>query len=175
MAVTLKEFNSIRDYIQQQVEEYIPVDSKAPYIPKVYELCSYEKWMEQRKPKKEKKEQISDSEFDKFWEAFPRYAEFEYKGIKFKSERILKPGTKDSIRTKLHKLLKEDKITVDTLIGALQNEIAIRKEESYKHYRNENKMQYMNNIDTWLNRRVYVAYLDKKVETEQYQSTDIDI
>lgn len=166
MAVTLREFNSIREYIQSNMREYMMKDGVD---------CTYESWMEQRKPKKEKKEQISDSEFDKFWEAFPRYAEFEYKGVKFKSERILKPGTKDSIRTKLHKLLKEDKITVDTLIGALQNEIAIRKEESYKHYRNENKMQYMNNIDTWLNRRVYVAYLDKKVETEQYQSTDIDI
>ena len=62
MAVTLKEFNSIRDYIQSQIIQWegvslIPEGSSGAGLPNIIELVSYEAWMEQRKPKKEKKEQ----------------------------------------------------------------------------------------------------------------------
>ena len=133
-------------------------------------------------PVKSKKVKVVDDQdngFEVFWITFPISAQFEYKGVLFKSERTLK-SQKQVCKAKYNKLLAEDKISPDVLLRCLQVEVATRKEESYNDWKKQNKLQYMPGCEVWLNGKSYIGYLDRQMpvvvqEKKVQQSADIDI
>lgn len=115
-------------------------------------------FMDSKDRKKIVKPKVNSTEFDEFWEAYPRSDNFEYKGRKFQGSRSFRVG-KDECRTKFNKILLEGEVSANQLIEALKLEIFQKKEKSIKE--NQNKMAYFQNSLTWLNQRSYDGFLDQ--------------
>ena len=100
---------------------------------------------------------VQSSEFDLWWEAYPRTDTFEYRGKKFTGSRSLRVD-KDNCRLKLNKILLEGEHKVEKLIAALKLEVNQKKERSFKE--GSNKLSYMQNSLTYLNQRTYEGFIE---------------
>lgn len=102
---------------------------------------------------------ISDEEFDRFWNSYPGTDNVIKEGkIIYKGTRALRKGNKQDIRVKLSKILAENKYKLDDIIAAIKFEVDQKTSESIK--RRENKLTYMQNIDTYINQRSFEAYVE---------------
>jgi len=104
-----------------------------------------------------KKKTSIDSEFERWWKAYPGTDTFVYKGKTFSGTRSLR-NKKDDCKLKLKKILDEGEYTIDELIAALEYEVLQKKENSYKA--KENKLKYMQNSLTYLNQRTFESYIE---------------
>lgn len=100
---------------------------------------------------------LKETDFDLFWKAFPATNQFEYGGKFFEGTRNLKQD-KSKCQEKFNKILAEGEFTAKDLIDAITLQVLIKKKESVKT--GENKMQFINNSLTWLNQRVFEAYIE---------------
>lgn len=188
MAVSLKEFNAIREYIQKDLlSECDNGGIQRIDIEEMTNNFTYEEWLSQYKPKREKvqNKQISEDVqryFEEFWAVFPGTSQFTYNGKKFIGERVLKANkqvclklyndvvlySKDSGGTTRH--------NASVLLKALQVQVENIKIESYKS--GQNRMQYMKSCEVYLRQKAHEPWLGQEmpepIQTEP-QSTDIDI
>lgn len=98
-----------------------------------------------------------ESDFERWWKAFPGTDTFVFKNRTFKGSRALKSGKKDC-EIKFNKILNEGLYTVDQLIHALNYEIAQKKEASYKT--GTNNLKYMKNSLTYLRNYTFESYIE---------------
>jgi len=126
--------------------------------------------------KKINKPKASSTEFDLFWEAYPRSDSFEYRGKTFQGSRSLRVD-KDTCRTLFNKIIIEGEVSAKQIIEALNLEIFQKKEKSVKE--GSNKLSYMQNSATYLRQKTYDGFLDlinsgvKITETKSIGATDI--
>lgn len=160
--VNIKEFNNIKEYLLANPEG------------------GYETWEAQwnpRKGKREKKELVAteyDEDWNLFWQTFPRHAEFQYKGHKFGSTRVMKKD--EQVCKGLYiKIRQEDGVNARVVQRALEVCLAVTKEESYNNWKKENKLQYMSGCEPWLRQKQYVAWLDRELPTEVKTAVKVDI
>lgn len=170
-------------YLLSNIENYNDKDANNPKIPIIVQslirkglltsehkitlegkelLAFVESKEENVKLVKKKKE----DEFDKWWEAYPRSDNFEYKGKTFDGGRGIRVG-KENCKIKIKAILNEGKYTIDDLIRALEFEIFQKKEKSYKE--NKNHMSFMQNSLTYLNQGTYMNFIEisKKKQIDQ--------
>lgn len=103
------------------------------------------------------KPKISAQEFDDWWDAYPGTDSFEYLGIKFQGSRSLRSG-KEDCRIKFNVILSEKEYTAQELIEAMQHDVHLKKEASYKE--KKNKLSFMQNSLTYLNQRSYEPFIE---------------
>jgi hypothetical protein len=133
-------------------------------------------FIDSKDKKKIIKPKVICTEFDDFWEIYPRSDSFEYKGKTFQGSRSLRVG-KDDCRTKFNKILLEGEIDAKQIVEALKLEVFQKKEKSLKE--GSNKLSYMQNSLTWLNQRSYDGFIEllnsgvKITETKSVGATDI--
>jgi len=100
---------SVLDFLQQEISETTPL----------------------------KKKTNIDSEFERWWKAYPGTDTFVHKGKTF---------------------LDEGEYTIDEMLEALEYEVLQKKENSVKA--GENKLKYMQNTLTYLNQRTFEPYIE---------------
>ncbi len=98
----------------------------------------------------------SSEPIDKFWEVFPGTDTFEHKGKKFYGSRGLKQD-KPTCKLKLDAILNEGEYTIDQIIKAVEYDILIKKEQSFKT--GQNKISFLQNSATYLRQRSYENFI----------------
>ncbi len=120
---------SVLDFLQQEISETTPL----------------------------KKKTNIDSEFERWWKAYPGTDTFVHKGKTFQGTRSMRVK-KDDCKIKLKKILDEGEYTIDEMLEALEYEVLQKKENSVKA--GENKLKYMQNTLTYLNQRTFEPYIE---------------
>lgn len=122
-------------------------------------LLEFTRRAPERKLKLKKRATMSDDAFDGIWNSYPATDNVVKDGqILFKGTRALRKGNKQEIRVKISKILDEGKYSPDDIIRAIKFETNQKVEESIK--RKENKLTFMQNIDTYFNQRTFEAYVE---------------
>lgn len=122
------------------------------------------------------KKDKSSSPFDLWWSAYPATDTFTYKEVRFTGSRSLK-AKKDECKIKLDKILNEGEYTISDLVNALEFEVLLKKENSFKT--NQNKLSFMQNSLTYLNQRTFESFIElikegNIIETKQnYEGVNI--
>lgn len=124
-----------------------------------------------------KTKRVDNSEFNKFWLAFPGTDTFEYKGKKFQGARSLRTN-KDACRAQFEKILLEGEYSSTELIKALEYQVEQIKERSVQE--RQNKLTYLQNSLTYLNQRVFEPFIELvknnvEIKKMQQHSGGIDI
>lgn len=165
MGVSLKEFNAIREYIDSYLKSY------TVNVEDILKECSYEKWVEQYKPKREKKQITGkySEEWKLFWAQWPSMRSFEYKGQKFTCNKPFK-ANEEKLYQKYVAILedKKENITADQLYECAKKALVNCMEESCR--RGTNQMEYHSGMEPWLNQRQYRNWIHiqlKEVIEEQ--------
>jgi len=114
-------------------------------------------FIDSKEGKRIKKVAAQSTEFDLFWNEFPKTDTFEYKGRKFTGSRGLRTA-RDDCRTKFSKIILEGEVTATQLVEALKLDVHQKKEMSYKT--GTNKLSFMQNSLTYLNQRSYDPFID---------------
>lgn len=117
---------------------------------------------------------MAESDMDRIWNAYPATDNIVRDGkILFSGTRALRKakGGKDAVRSTVSKILDEGKYTVDDIVRSINFEVRQKIEESIK--RRENKLSWMQNIDTYFNQRTFEPYVEvsKLASTEARQPT----
>lgn len=111
------------------------------------------------KTRLKKKVTVNEDTFDKFWNAYPATDNVvKDNKIIFKGTRALRKGKKEEIKVKLGKILNEGVYTIEDIIRALTFEVKQKVDESIRT--RQNKLTYMQNVDTYLNQRTFEAYIE---------------
>ena len=123
------------------------------------------------------KPKVASTEFDQWWEAYPRTDTFEHRGKKFEGSRSFRVD-KDNCRTKFNKIMLEGEYTAVQLIEALKLEVFQKMEKSFKE--GSNKLAYMQNSLTYLNQRTFEGFIELvnsgvKVEEKTKSTGVVDI
>jgi len=122
------------------------------------------------------KKQSSETQFDKWWKAFPGTNTFSYKGMNFTGSRSLRTA-KLECQIKFDKIVNEGEYTAEQLVKALEYDVLQKKEDSFKT--KNNKLTYLQNSLTYLNQRSYEPFIELMImnieveETNQFNGTDI--
>jgi hypothetical protein len=103
------------------------------------------------------KPKVESTEFDLWWEAYPRTDTFEYRGKSFTGSRSFRVD-KANCRTKFNKIMLEGEYSVRQMVDALNLEVFQKKEKSFKE--GSNKMAYMQNSLTYLNQRTFEGFIE---------------
>lgn len=98
-----------------------------------------------------------DKEFEQWWKIYPSTDVFEYKGKKFQGTRGFRVK-KTECFDKFKKILNENEVTSEDLIRALEYEILLKKEGSFRE--GENKLKYMQNSLTYLTQRTFENFVE---------------
>lgn len=118
-----------------------------------------EKGLKQTQRKKiVKKQEEKNSDFDRWWNAYPRVEAFSYGGKEFAGSRAFRNSI-DECKAKFLKILGEKEYTADDLIRALEYEVLQKKRMSVQE--NTNKLKYMQNSLTYLNNRTYENWMEQ--------------
>jgi len=114
-------------------------------------------FMDSKEPRKIVKKKVDESEFEKWWKAFPGTDNFEYKGRKFTGCRSLR-ADKDSCRSKFDKIILDGDYTAEQLIEALKYDVQSKMEASIKT--GMNKLTYLQNSKTYLHQFSFEPFIE---------------
>jgi len=120
------------------------------------------------------KKKLSSTVIDTFWKAFPSTDTFEYKGKKFQGSRALKTS-KEDCKVKLEAILNEGDHTLEDIIKAIEYDVLMKKEQSYKT--GQNKLTYIQNSLTYLRQRSFEPFIELIKEDKHIkitQNTEFD-
>jgi len=92
---------------------------------------------------------VSEDLFSELYKAFPRKVSDGKGGYRILRADSLESKDAEVCRKKYSLIIKEDKKLHKKILGALKTELRMKK----------NSLQYMNNLETWLNQRIYEKYL----------------
>jgi hypothetical protein len=114
-----------------------------------------------------------ESAFEKWWKAYPATDIFEYRGRRFTGTRGFRVK-KEECKLKFQKILQEGEYSGEDLVRALEYEVAIKKEASFKE--GENKMRYMQSTLPYLNQRTFENFVEiSKQPLQATRSSGTDI
>lgn len=120
--------------------------------------------------KKLPKRPDGESDFMKWWTAFPSTDKFEHEGYTYAGTRSLK-SRKDDCRIMFDKVIIEGKYTVEELIKAVEHEVAMKKAKSVRT--GKNQLQFMKNTHAYLYQGAYEGIIEelrsKKYNEPKYQ------
>lgn len=116
-------------------------------------LAFLDEKIEVKIPKKKK----TDTDFDKWWTAYPGTDTFTYKTVAFAGTRSMRVK-KEDCKVKFNNILSEGEYTAQELIAALEYEIAQKKENSLKT--RVNRLTFMQNSLTYLNQRSFEPFIE---------------
>ena len=131
-----------------------------------------------RKRSPAEKKIIISSDFDKWWNAWPKNDTFDYRGVHFAGDRSFKVN-EDKCRILFANILKEGEHTVQNLIDALTLDVLRKKEASIRQ--KDNKLKYLRNSDKYLFQKDYESVMDdvkkgvKVIEAPRSQRGGTDI
>jgi DNA-directed RNA polymerase len=114
-------------------------------------------FMDSKVPRRIVKKKVDESEFEKWWKAFPSTNTFTYKGKTFAGDRAMKVK-KDECRMKIDKILLEGEFSIDDLVNALNYEVKQKMESSLRA--GTNKLSYMHNSLSYLNQNDYIPFIE---------------
>lgn len=103
------------------------------------------------------------TDFQIWWENFPKGNGFAYKGRKFKRTRALRCN-ETKCEKKFNDILKKKKLTVEEMVGALQKELKSRMDESIRT--GFNQFTYMSNSYAYLNGGNFEAWMDDEEDND---------
>jgi hypothetical protein len=109
--------------------------------------------------------------FEIWWETYPKTDTFTYQGIKFTGNRALRQSKADC-KAKFKILLMEG-YNPDKLIQALRVEVTQKMMASVRT--RSNKLSFMQNSLTYLNKRTFDSYIDIEEEEEKNETKDDNI
>lgn len=123
------------------------------------------------------KKKVKEEEFDKWWEIYPKNDSFTYRGKSFTGSRGIRVK-KEDCKTKIKAILNEGKYSINDLIRALEYEVFLKKEKSFKE--GKNNLTFMQNSLTYLNQGTYHNFMEisknwKSKETVNDQFDGINI
>ena len=118
--------------------------------------------------KEKKKPIVVDSKFQTIWDAYPSSASFSYRGISWKSSRVLRANYQVCEMLYL-KAVAVGSVTHDQILGAVRKQIQMVKEESYES--GNNGMQYLPSLEVWIRQARYEAMIGTE-EEEEYTETN---
>lgn len=98
-----------------------------------------------------------DSDFERWWKAYPGTDTFMIGMRTFKGNRSLKTK-KDECQVKFEKIINEGEFTAQQLIDALELEVEQKKEASAME--GKNKLSYLQNSLTYLNNRTFEPFVE---------------
>ena len=104
-----------------------------------------------------KTKKVDDTDFNKWWNAYPGTDTFGYKGVDFQGVRSLRTN-KDKCRASFDKIVLEGEYTSMELIKALEFQVEQIKERSVKE--RQNKLTYLQNSLSYLNQRVFEPFIE---------------
>lgn len=191
MQIKIEDFNKIVEYTKQVILRHVQlvntieivraVESKPVPINAVSEhtilalsdIVTLEKFLEVAGEKKERvKTQESETldSFGELWALYPATGSFKYKGMEFKSSRILR-----SNRSVCHSLyiksLMSNKVKPEVILNALKRQLHLVKEESYES--GTNKLQFLPALEVWLRQEVWQALTSESDEDISSDTQDI--
>lgn len=124
--------------------------------------------LETSKSKKEEKV-VSDNGFSDFWKEFPRTATFSYKGMSFKSSRVLR-SNEAVCKMEYDKAIAKGVVTPEQMLKVIKYQVQTMKEESFD--RGINRFEHMNGCEVWLRQAKYEALIEVMEHEEDEQPTD---
>lgn len=127
------------------------------------------KYAESDEDKKFVKKKAEESDFDKWWNAYPGTDTFTHAGQKFKGSRSLRHG-KSECKRKFNDILMEGEYTASQLIKALEYEVKQKKERSVSG--KENKLRFMKNSLSYINQRSFESYIELINQEEEEDNSD---
>lgn len=104
------------------------------------------------------KPKVESTEFDQWWDAYPKGDTFEYKNKRFEGLRTLRVR-RDDCRVKFNKIILDGEVTANELIEALKLNVFRIKEMSVKT--NDNKLRFLQNSFTYLHQCSYDSFIDE--------------
>ena len=176
MQITKKDFDKIIGYTRDKLLECtvnvnsIPMIVK-PIVQSLPNLVTLEGFLKATGEKKERVKKNTDDDFffKQWWDAFPIKAEFKYRGMVFKSTRILRSNY--DVCLQLFNKALANGTDPEKMITGLKYHVQEVKKESYKD--NQNKLQYFSGSETYLRQGKYEAYLDTELIDEEEEDNDI--
>ena len=141
------------EYIQQYLTKCMFEDREAIYDEYIASI-----------PKKRQKPQVSkelQGKWQELWKLWPSTNNFEYKGKKFTGTKVMKKNEALCMQKWLNAL---KDIEPDGIWLGAKVHLEYVKQASYKSGRNE--MQYMNNLEVWLNGKVYMNWIGMQIPEE---------
>ena len=169
MQITKKDFDKIIEYTRDKLLECtVQVNDVAivvkPIIQSLPNLVTLEGFLKATGEKKErvKRDTQDDYFFKQWWDAFPLKAEFKYKGMTFKSTRILRSNY--DVCLQLFNKALANGVDPEKMITGLKYHVQEVKKESYKN--GQNQLQFFSGSETYLRQGKYEAYLDNELIDE---------
>lgn len=124
--------------------------------------------------KKFVKPKVFATEFDEWWDVFPKTDIFEHRGRKFEGTRSLR-ANKEKCRLTFNKLILENKYTKDEIINATLYDINMRKNNSIK--KGTNQLTFIQNSATYLYQESFEPFIEfgkpKQESNRKIGSVDI--
>ena len=182
MQCTKEEWQSLMGYVRDQLLQHkqlvntigvtedgkrtIPINAVSEWtIMGMVDSIKIEQFLADTSVKKERKKVVvTDSGFDQFWSAYPLSANFEYRGMRFKSSRVLRSNYQVCEMLYI-KSLKENNVTAEQVLEALKAHVKLVKEESYES--GENRLQYFAGIEPYIRQSKYIGFLQDMELTEE--------
>jgi len=167
LQIVQKEWSDIMLYIRDKLRTQMGMDRtlSEETILGTLAKCTLETYLADTEQKKErKKPQVTDDKgFEVFWQEYPSSANFSYRGMQFKSSRVLK-ANKQICQMLYLRGLQENNVSAEQVLEALRKQIKLVKEESYES--GQNRMQYQPACEVWLRQQVYMSLIGMEVEEE---------
>lgn len=124
--------------------------------------------------KKFVKKKVETSDFDQWWDIYPKNDQFVMGTKQFSGSRGLRINPSEC-RLKFNAIIAEGVYTKEDLISALQHEVKMRKSNSLK--KNSNELSWMKSSLPYLNQRAFEPFtkLSKSEEIKSAPMGSIDI
>jgi hypothetical protein len=127
----------------------------------LYELITTSGDVSEVKEKVKKKREKVEDEFSLLWAQFPRTSTHETKGVFFQGTRVLRKN-EEKCRLIYNKSIAGN-YPIEDILRALEYEVWSKKNGSNK---NENKLEYMQTLETWLNQKTFESYWGMEIPPE---------
>jgi len=166
MQVTSKEWQDVMTYVQKKLLDQIGNGdsiSRITVIGVLQDITAEQYSADTNVVRGKRKPVQIDSKFREIWDVYPASASFSYRGISWKSSRVLRANYQVCEMLYL-KAVAVGSVTHDQILGAVKKQIQMVKEESYQS--GNNGMQYLSSLEVYLRQEKYGAFLGADVEEE---------
>lgn len=136
----------------------------------LYELLSAEKDVSEVAEKVTKKREKVADEFSLLWTSFPRTSTHETKGVHYQGTRVLRKN-EEKCRGIFDKTI-AGRYPIEDIIKALEYEVWSKRNGSNKV---ENKMEYMQTLETWLHQKTFESYWGMSIPVEKPIQREFEI
>ena len=171
MQVTSKEWQDIMTYVQKKLLDQIGNGdsiSRITVIGVLQDITAEQYSADTHVVRGKKKPVQVDSKFREIWDAYPASASFSYRGMSWKSSRVLRANYQ-VCEMLYQKAIAGGNVTHEQILGAVKKQVQMVKEESYQS--GNNGMQYLSSLEVYLRQAKYESFLYEENEEENYESS----